>query len=150
MGKRTLSTLALITYLPLASTANVLTEDVVALRPPAPLVKADARNSQVINDAQLELMTTTREKAPEDLMYPTPTEEELQTLRKKPGSIPWVTWLLCLVEFAERASYYGAKQVFMFFLANELPPGKDFVSFIRNTINMEYRQQNWRPAPYCR
>lgn len=60
----------------------------------------------------------------DDLLYPAPTAEEEKTLRKVSGSIPWVTWLLCLVEFAERASYYGAKQVFMNFMMNELPPGK--------------------------
>lgn len=36
-----------------------------------------------------------------------PTEEELATLRRVAGKIPTVTYFLCLVEFCERASYYG-------------------------------------------
>jgi dipeptide/tripeptide permease len=67
--------------------------------------------------------------SPSDPKFPTPTEEELESLRKIPGSIPWVTWLLCLVEFAERASYYGAKQVFTNFLANPLPDGNIYTYF---------------------
>lgn len=36
-----------------------------------------------------------------------PTPEELQTLRRVPGALPTVAYLLCAVEFCERASYYG-------------------------------------------
>lgn len=36
-----------------------------------------------------------------------PTDEELATLRRVPGKIPMVAFLLCAVEFCERASYYG-------------------------------------------
>lgn len=36
-----------------------------------------------------------------------PTEEELATLRRVPGKLPTVAYLLCAVEFCERASYYG-------------------------------------------
>jgi hypothetical protein len=36
-----------------------------------------------------------------------PTEEELATLRRVPGKIPTIAYLLCAVEFCERASYYG-------------------------------------------
>ena len=36
-----------------------------------------------------------------------PTPEELQTLRRVPGKLPTVAYLLCAVEFCERASYYG-------------------------------------------
>lgn len=72
--------------------------------------------------------------------YPEPTEEELQTLRKVAGSIPWISYALCVVEFAERASYYGmhgyifqyvatiltslgASQLFTNFLQKPLPKG---------------------------
>ncbi|KAK8431968.1 putative MFS peptide transporter [Phyllosticta citricarpa] len=54
---------------------------------------------------------------------PNPTPEEQLTLRKIPGSIPMVCWLLCIVEFAERASFYGAKTVFSNFLEYPLPKG---------------------------
>lgn len=36
-----------------------------------------------------------------------PTDEEFATLRRVPGKIPTVAYLLCAVEFCERASYYG-------------------------------------------
>lgn len=36
-----------------------------------------------------------------------PTEEELKTLRRVPGKLPTIAYLLCAVEFCERASYYG-------------------------------------------
>ncbi|KAK8247915.1 POT family-domain-containing protein [Phyllosticta capitalensis] len=52
-----------------------------------------------------------------------PTAEESVSLRKIPGSIPMVCWLLCIVEFAERASFYGAKTVFSNFLEYPLPKG---------------------------
>ncbi|KAH8696408.1 putative MFS peptide transporter [Talaromyces proteolyticus] len=41
--------------------------------------------------------------------YPIPTEEERQTLRKVPGNLSVIAYALCLVEFAERASYYGSQ-----------------------------------------
>lgn len=40
-----------------------------------------------------------------------PTEEELQTLRRVPGKIPTIAYLICVVEFCERASYYGVQQL---------------------------------------
>ena len=81
-------------------------------------------DSTVINSEKLDPTSSPHDVvSPIDTKYPIPTAEELTTLRKVPGSIPWITWLLCLVEFAERASYYGAKQVFANFLNNALPPG---------------------------
>ena len=116
-----------------SSNPQVISEDVAAARPPDELVKADARNSLVINEKELGLInaSNTEETETFDPKYPPPTELELATLRKVPGSIPWITWLLCLVEFAERASYYGAKQVFVNFLANKLPPGNFKACFRR-------------------
>jgi hypothetical protein len=55
--------------------------------------------------------------------YEFPTEEESQSLRKVPGNLPLVAFALCLVEFAERASYYGAKTVFSNFIEFPLPKG---------------------------
>ncbi|KAL3423963.1 MFS peptide transporter [Phlyctema vagabunda] len=52
-----------------------------------------------------------------------PTEEELATLPKIAGSMPWSAYLLCGVEFAERASYYGCRQVFKNFIRAPLPAG---------------------------
>lgn len=56
-------------------------------------------------------------------LFPLPTEEEACSLRKVPDSIPITAWLLCLVEFAERASYYGVQTVFANFMQYPLPAG---------------------------
>ncbi|OAA55248.1 Oligopeptide transporter [Niveomyces insectorum RCEF 264] len=55
--------------------------------------------------------------------YPEPTEEERHTLRRVAGSIPAVSYVLCVAELAERASYYGASTVFSNFMEFPLPKG---------------------------
>ncbi|KAJ7590839.1 PTR2-domain-containing protein [Mycena floridula] len=52
-----------------------------------------------------------------------PTEEEQTTLRMISGPIPWAAYLICLVEFAERASYYGCTGVFSNYIQRPLPVG---------------------------
>lgn len=44
-------------------------------------------------------------------------------LPRIPGRLPPTTFLLALVEFAERASYYGVSGVFANFVQRPLPPG---------------------------
>jgi hypothetical protein len=62
--------------------------------------------------------------------YPLPTERERQTLRRVAGTLPLVSFSLCLVEFAERASYYGSKTVFSNFIQFPLPEGStQFLTF---------------------
>lgn len=46
----------------------------------------------------------------------TPTEEELKTLRRVVGNVPWVAYTVGFAEFCERFSYYGTTAVCM------LPP----------------------------
>lgn len=55
--------------------------------------------------------------------YPLPTEDENRTLRRVAGTPPLVAFLLCFVELAERASYYGANGVFSNFIQFPLPAG---------------------------
>ncbi|KAH7305238.1 general substrate transporter [Stachybotrys elegans] len=52
-----------------------------------------------------------------------PTEEEFATLRRVPGKLPVVAYLLCTVEFCERASYYGCQGLYSNFINRPLPPG---------------------------
>ncbi|KAL7423123.1 hypothetical protein Q5752_002422 [Cryptotrichosporon argae] len=52
-----------------------------------------------------------------------PTEEELSTLRKIPAAMPWAAIAMCLIELAERASYYGSSGVFGNFVRGKLPVG---------------------------
>ncbi|KAF2093282.1 putative MFS peptide transporter [Rhizodiscina lignyota] len=56
-----------------------------------------------------------------DERYPPPTDEERATLRKVAERLPWIAYTLCIVEFAERASYYGASQIFNNFMEFPLP-----------------------------
>ena len=52
-----------------------------------------------------------------------PTDEEKLTLRKIPGHVPKVAFLICVIEFAERASWYGVIQVFGNYVRAPLPAG---------------------------
>lgn len=61
----------------------------------------------------------------EQEQYPVPTEDEIRTLRKVVDHIPAVAYLICVVELAERASYYGASSVFANFMQFPLPSGGD-------------------------
>ncbi|ODV85223.1 hypothetical protein CANARDRAFT_176179 [[Candida] arabinofermentans NRRL YB-2248] len=46
-----------------------------------------------------------------------------ETLRVVPGKIPLIAYTICLVEFAERASYYGLTGCLTNFIARKLPAG---------------------------
>ena len=40
-----------------------------------------------------------------------PTEEDLATLKRVSGTIPWTAYTIAFVEFCERFSYYGTTVV---------------------------------------
>ncbi|CCG84806.1 protein of unknown function [Taphrina deformans PYCC 5710] len=64
--------------------------------------------------------------ADEDLKHPDhPTEEDLATLRKVAGKVPWTAYTVAFVELCERFSYYGSTQVFTNFIQHPLPPGSN-------------------------
>ncbi|KAK6083005.1 MFS peptide transporter [Seiridium cupressi] len=52
-----------------------------------------------------------------------PTDEELRTLRRVPANIPIIAYLICVVEFSERASYYGVQPLISNFVNRPLPTG---------------------------
>ncbi|KAL2141124.1 hypothetical protein VTI28DRAFT_2783 [Corynascus sepedonium] len=52
-----------------------------------------------------------------------PTEEELAVLRRVPGKIPIIAYLICIVEFCERASYYGVQPLISNYVNRPLPEG---------------------------
>lgn len=52
-----------------------------------------------------------------------PTTEELRTLRRVPINIPIVAYLICIVEFSERASYYGVQPLISNFVNRPMPTG---------------------------
>lgn len=49
-----------------------------------------------------------------DLIGETPTEEELKTLRRVSGKIPWQIFTIAFVELCERFGYYGCQVLCMF------------------------------------
>ncbi|KAK0563784.1 hypothetical protein OC861_004630 [Tilletia horrida] len=57
----------------------------------------------------------------DDQGRPLPTDEELESLRRVPASMPLAAFLIGLIELAERLSYYGATQVFQNFVQRPLP-----------------------------
>jgi len=54
-----------------------------------------------------------------------PTEEELRTLRRVSGQIPWSAYTIAFVELCERFSYYGTTAVFVNFIQQPLPEGSN-------------------------
>jgi len=50
-----------------------------------------------------------------------PTEEELAVLRRVPGKVPVIAYLICIVEFCERASYYGVQPLISNYVNRPLP-----------------------------
>ncbi|WVR09262.1 hypothetical protein IAU60_006327 [Kwoniella sp. DSM 27419] len=52
-----------------------------------------------------------------------PTDEEYETLRKISAPMHWPVIAMCVVELAERASYYGSKKPFSNFIRGPLPKG---------------------------
>jgi len=59
------------------------------------------------------------------LGYEIPTAEEMQTLRRISGKIPWAAYTIAFVELCERFSYYGTTAVFVNFIQQPLPPGSN-------------------------
>lgn len=97
----------------IASRASISKEEPFAKRASITSILSPLRTTVEVSNPAIE---------PDD-DYAPPTEEEYQKLRKVAGSLPLVAYLLCLVEFAERASYYGAKTVFSNFVQFPLPKG---------------------------
>ncbi|KAL8939613.1 MAG: hypothetical protein Q9211_002665 [Gyalolechia sp. 1 TL-2023] len=52
-----------------------------------------------------------------------PTEDEVESLRRVCGTVPWSSYTIAFVELCERFSYYGTTIVFVNFIQHPLPPG---------------------------
>ncbi|KAH7318574.1 POT family-domain-containing protein [Stachybotrys elegans] len=52
-----------------------------------------------------------------------PTEEEMETLRRVSGPIPFKVFTIAIIELCERFSYYGSTVVFTNFIQQPLPEG---------------------------
>ncbi|KAF3925269.1 hypothetical protein ABW20_dc0106174 [Dactylellina cionopaga] len=91
---------------------------------------ADAKSSSKVDGGDL---TISHQESPTVPVYydetdfvnedGTPTEEELSTLRRVAGQVPWTAYTIAFVELCERFSYYGVTQVFTNFVQQPLPPG---------------------------
>ncbi|KAK4497788.1 hypothetical protein PRZ48_010441 [Zasmidium cellare] len=88
-------------------------------------VMAEARRPSVIVDEKhdfhgesRELSTSTGGRYENE-----PTMEEMKTLRRVSGKIPWQAMTITFVEFCERFSYYGTTAVFVNFLQQPRPFG---------------------------
>ncbi|TFK53840.1 MFS peptide transporter [Heliocybe sulcata] len=106
--------------------ADHITTDVLTTRVPGEVIKPIAVADGFIDEkhGDVDVVGSSRSATTDEHdQYPVPTEEEHATLRKVTDSIPWVCWLFCFVEFAERASYYGAQTVFSNFMEYPLPVG---------------------------
>ncbi|KAF2760341.1 POT family protein [Pseudovirgaria hyperparasitica] len=113
-----------------SSSEQPIISDVIASTTPSSVVNRQAHKTGVVpQDVELDDFSSPRNRnslETDDLdptEYPVPTEEELTTLRKVHGSISWVAWLLCIIELAERASYYGTTSIFSNFIQFPLPDG---------------------------
>ncbi|SCV04881.1 LANO_0G13476g1_1 [Lachancea nothofagi CBS 11611] len=58
-----------------------------------------------------------------DFQLPEPTSEEKTTLRRILGYPKWYVYFICLIEFSERAAYYGTGNLLSNFIQQPLPEG---------------------------
>lgn len=54
-----------------------------------------------------------------------PTAEEITTLRRTCGKIPWMIYTIGFIELCERFAYYGTTAVFVNFISYPLPPNSN-------------------------
>lgn len=108
----------------------------MATQPPKDVVEPHGSNALALNDGAADqpemrlsvydekILEAVRPSIADQHEYPSPTDEERNTLRRVADSVPNVSYWLCAVEFAERASYYGVQTVFSNFTEFPLPKGK--------------------------
>jgi len=53
----------------------------------------------------------------------TPTDDDLSTLRRVSGKIPWVCWTIAFCELCERFSWYGTTILYTNYIQQPLPEG---------------------------
>ncbi|KAF2816028.1 MFS peptide transporter-like protein Ptr2 [Mytilinidion resinicola] len=60
---------------------------------------------------------------PDDDSGEDPTEEELATLTRVSGKIPWLAYTIAFTEMCERFGYYGCQVLYTNYIQRPLPPG---------------------------
>lgn len=72
------------------------------------------------------LRATTETTGSDDLYHDDePTEEEMNTLRRVSGKIPWAAFTIAFCELCERFSYYGSAVLYTNFVQWPLPEGSE-------------------------
>lgn len=64
-----------------------------------------------IEPAPVQTVSSVHEAEDESLQKIYPSEEEMKTLRRVAGTVPWTTFTVAFVELCERFSYYGTTAV---------------------------------------
>ena len=109
--------------------------DIVATQPPKDVLEPHGSNAFALSDGAADqpekrlsvyeekILEAVRPAVTDQQKYPRPSDHERSTLRRVADSVPTVSYGLCAVEFAERASYYGVRTVFSNFMEFPLPKG---------------------------
>jgi len=92
-----------------------------AIRQPSIVPAPDEKDAHNVNVSGAPPGYTSSEDGEPSL--PEPTTEELQTLRRISGKIPWQAMSITFVEFAERFSWYGTTALFVNFIQQPRPFG---------------------------
>ncbi|KAF2010212.1 MFS peptide transporter-like protein Ptr2 [Aaosphaeria arxii CBS 175.79] len=90
-----------------------------------PLFEVDEKKAL---DAQRSTSSISHDQPPvefeADMIGEEPTEEDLRTLRRVSGKIPWVAYTIAFVELCERFGYYGCQVLYTNFIQHPLPAGQ--------------------------
>ncbi|KAJ5587998.1 uncharacterized protein N7459_003763 [Penicillium hispanicum] len=110
---------------------------------------AGSLNSARIEPAPVEqLPNSSHDGEDESLQKIYPNDEDLRTLRRVAGKLPWTIFTVAFVELCERFSYYGTTAVFVNFLQRPLPAhsttgalaaGADFNNDVPGALGMGQR-----------
>lgn len=101
--------------LTITATRENVTADIQGMLGSGAYLDADRKGSIIHTDADLQTLPTDASNLP--------TEEESKTLRRVAGSLPTIAYVICAMEFAERASYYGVQPLINNYVNRPLPAG---------------------------
>lgn len=109
-------------------------------------VMAEARRPSIVDkDAEKAAIYGESKELSEDGSYQDdPTMEEMKTLRRVSGKIPWTSYTVTFVEFCERFSYYGTTVVFVNFIQQPRPFGSRYGNIQENELCLS--QPGWDAA----
>ncbi|KAL9583340.1 MAG: hypothetical protein Q9212_002772 [Teloschistes hypoglaucus] len=89
---------------------------------PSPMDEKDEKHLTIVDDSS-QSASARKESLIDADGKEYPTQEEIASLRRVCGSVPWAAYTIAFVELCERFSYYGTTIVFVNFIQNPLPDG---------------------------